>query len=501
MSMPASAIVKVNPRLINAGGTGLELNGLILTRSRDIPSSQRVLQFTSPDDAADYFGPLSTEADMAARYFLGYDNSFKKPAVLYYGLFADEALPPWLRGGRVSARVGDFRQIAAGEITVVMGGYTAKLENMNFSAVNSYSDAALVLQAAIRSQTGGGDVWKTATVTYTSTFGAFVIAGGTPGAGNGMGHASGAMAEMMRLTQEAGAVLSDGMDAQSPAEIMEACLDYTENWVSFTTAFATGEEITLALVKWSNDSGVRFLNVLWSRDLSLTVQFGEDNIGTEIQNMSYSGAAGIYGEAAHAAFIMGMIASIDYAQEQGAITTAFKSQSGQEITVKSEVVANALMEKGFNWYGDYATANDRFIFFYPGKMFGKYLFIDTYVNAIWLNSALQLAILSLFNNVARIPYTEAGYTLVRAALKDPVTQAKRAGVIDSGVTLSEAQKAQLNREAGLNIAPILDTDGYYIQVKDPTPQIRAQRGTPVVNVWYTYGGSIHKLEMASTVII
>lgn len=501
MSMPASAIVKVNPRLISAGGNGLELNGLILTRSGDIPSTQRVLQFTSPADAADYFGPLSVEADMASRYFLGYDNSFKKPPTLYYGLYNDEARSPWLRGGKVTARVGDFRQIVAGEITLAMGGYTAKLENLDFSGVNAYSDAALVLQAAIRGQTGGGEVWKKATVAYTSVFKAFVVTGGAAGAGNGIGYASGPTAEVMRITEEAGAVLSDGMDAQSPAEIMEACTGYTENWVSFTAAFETDEDTALGLTKWSNDSGIRFLNVLWSMDQKLTVQFGADNIGTEIQDLSYTGATGVYGTAAHAAFILGMIASIDYAQEQGAITTAFKSQSGQEITVQSEVTANALKEKGFNWYGDYATANDRFIFFYPGQMFGKYLYIDTYVNAVWLNAALQLAILSLFNNVARIPYTEAGYTLVRAALMDPVLQARRAGVIDSGVTLSEAQKAQVNREAGLNIAPILDTDGYYIQVKDPTPQVRAQRGTPVVNLWYTYGGSIHKLEMASTVII
>lgn len=501
MSIPASAIVRINPRLINAGGDGLELNGVLVTADTSIPVDNRVLQFTSPEDNAAYFGSASALADAGTRYFLGYNNSFKKPATLYVARWVKDDAAPYLRGGAVAATVGDFRQVTAGMLSLTLGGYTAIVSDLDFSGVNSYSDAALILQTAIRAVPAGGDSWANATVTYTSLFKAFVVTGGQVGSGFTIEPATGDTAELMMLTETAGAVTSKGADAESLAACMDAVVSVTQNWVSFATDFPATEEEELELAGWSNGKGTRYLYVMWDMGANLLTPFGTANIGSKLQELEMSAVAGVYGKLQHAAFILGMIASIDYTRVQGAITMAFKGQDGLEITVTDEETANALDQKGFNWYGDYATANDQFRFFYPGAIFGRYLFIDTYVNAVWLNNALQLALVSLFQNIARIPYTEKGYALVRAALADPINQAKNAGVIDPGVMLSEAQKAQVNREAGLNIAPSIEQDGYYVQVKDPTAQVRAQRGTPIVNLWYAYGGSIHKIEMASTVII
>ena len=500
MSIPASAIVKVNPRLITAGGQALELNGLALTKNDFIPTTQRMLQFTSAPDVADYFGNDSVEANYAAAYFLGYDNSFKKPPVLYFGRYIDADTPPWLRGGKVAAAVNEFKQMIAGTITLAMGGETKTIIDLDFSGATSYSAAAAILQNAIRAA-GTTPLWREATVVYTSVFRAFILTAGEGGQGTNLGYADGDVAALMGLTEDAAGVLSAGADAQSPADNMEAMLDYSQNWVSFTTLFAADKAMGTALAKWSNMYGVRHLYICWSLDPGLTVQFNDNTIAAELLDLNVIGSTGVYGDELLAAFLSGTVASIDYSQEQGAISTAFKSQSGQVVTVRDEATANALLAKKFNFYGDYATANDHFRFFYPGACFGRYLYIDTYVNAVWLNNALQLAIMSLFTSVARIPYTERGYALVRAALQDPINQALRAGVIDPGVPLSEAQAAQVNNEAGLNVAPTIEKDGYYVQVKDPTAQVRAQRGTPVVNLWYAYGGSIHKLEMASTAII
>ena len=70
-----------------------------------------------------------------------------------------------------------------------------------------------------------------------------------------------------------------------------------------------------------------------------------------------------------------------------------------------------------------------------------------------------------------------------------------------GVSLSESQKAQLQREAGLDISGQLDAEGYVLQVLDPAPATRQQRGTPQCSLWYAYGGSIHKLDIASTAVV
>ena len=52
----------------------------------------------------------------------------------------------------------------------------------------------------------------------------------------------------------------------------------------------------------------------------------------------YIGTAGVYGAVEYAAFLMGAIASIDWDRTNGAITLAYKAQSGlaANVAVKAE---------------------------------------------------------------------------------------------------------------------------------------------------------------------
>ena len=103
MSIPASQIVQVNPRLLTPGGTDLEFNGLLLSASLLIPSSQLVLPFPDPDSVGDYFGLESTEYQAAVTYFQGYNNSFKKPRALYVARRVAEDAAPFIRGASFGA--------------------------------------------------------------------------------------------------------------------------------------------------------------------------------------------------------------------------------------------------------------------------------------------------------------------------------------------------------------------------------------------------------------
>lgn len=101
----------------------------------------------------------------------------------------------------------------------------------------------------------------------------------------------------------------------------------------------------------------------------------------------------------------------------------------------------------------------------------------------------------------RVPYNERGYTMIRAWMQDPVNQGLNNGAIETGIDLSEAQKSELFNEAGQDISGDLSINGYFIQVVDPGAPIRARRESPVVNFYYTYGGSVHRIEVASTAIL
>ena len=92
-------------------------------------------------------------------------------------------------------------------------------------------------------------------------------------------------------------------------------------------------------------------------------------------------------------------------------------------------------------------------------------------------------------------------TMLKASAQDVIQNAINNGVIRQGVTLSTEQASIVMAEAGLDISEELETAGYYLQVLDPSAQVRAERGTPIINLWYTDGGSVQKINATSTTIL
>jgi hypothetical protein len=497
MSIPISSIVSVTPRLISAGQTGLELNGLFLTKSNRIPSGAgRVLEFTDVKAAGDYFGLESTEYALASVYFAGYDNSYRKPARVYFALYITTALPSWLRGGSPAA-LSVLQAVTSGTLTLNIGSNTETV-TLNLSSATSYSAAAALIQTSIRGKSN--PAWQNATVSYSSDFKAFIITSGTAGAAVGIDYASGTLASNLGLSESAGALLSQGADAETPAANMESITAITDNFVSFTVTEAVTDAESLALAEWSNDKGIRYLYVIWNNSATLTISGNTSNIGSQLQERDYAAVTAIYGDAKYAAFLLSFPACIDFTRTRGTATAAFKGSSLLTVNVTNSATANALREKGFNYYGRYAENNTQFIFLYPGILYGAYNWIDTYINAIWLNASIQQAEMTLLTNNTRLPYNEIGYTSVKAAMMDVIVNAVRSGVIDTGVVISQVQAAKVNQEAGKEISDNLYTDGYYVQVSDPGAEARASRQTPEISLWYTYGGAIQRMNILSTLV-
>lgn len=505
MSIPASQIVTVNPRLLKPGGVDLEFNGLLLTAVPVIPSSQLVLPFPDAESVGEYFGYDSAEYNAAVVYFLGYNNSFKKPRALYVASRVAADAPAWIRGGAFgglpSRTLTALQAITAGTLELQLGSYTGSLTGIDFSAATSLSGVAQVLQDAINAETAGGDAWELATAAYSSTLDAFTITAGATGESVAVDYASGTVADAMLLTEATGAVLSPGMNAMTEAENMEAILELTKNFVCFTTVEQPTEDQALAYAQWASGKGVEYLYLYWDNSPLLLQPNSDATIAAALKAANVGATAGVYNDLKYAMMIMGTAASIDWERRQGVITFAFKSQDGLAANVVSGPDATNLKAQNMNFMGDYATRNDNFIFMYPGSMFGQWNWIDTYLNAVWLNNSLQVSIMAGLNQTPRVPYNDEGYALVRAWCQDPINRALKNGIIDTGVTLSESQKAELFREAGEDISGPLYTDGYFLQVDDASPAVRQVRESPSCSLWYTYGGSIHRIDLASTAVV
>lgn len=497
MAIPASRIVNVTPRLIAAGGTDLVMNGLLLTTNPLIPLTDYALSFTSADAVGDYFGMTSDEYLFAVRYFLGYDNSFKKPRSLMIAPRVLSDAAGWLRGGKNTATLAALQAVTDGAMEIDVDGTTVSLASVDLSSATSFSDVAATLTTAFSSA---------ATVTYSSFTGAFQITSNTVGASSSVSFASAPasgtdLSALLNLAEGAGAVVSPGAAAMSVAENMAAVRTFSDNWVTFTTVYTATDSEVLDLAAWATGMGVDYLYVSWSTDAELLNPNSTTSIAAQLTAANAAATAGVYGTYVYAAFVMGAAASIDWDRINGVINFAHKGQSGLAPNVNDGQMAAALEAQDWNFYGSYATRNDLFYLFFPGVMFGQYGFIDPYINAIWLKNVIQVSCMAGLAASGRVPYNDAGYALIRAWLVDPVNRALRNGTIDAGVTLSESQKAQLIQEAGEDISEELFTNGFVIRIDDPGASVRVNRESPTISLWYTYGGGVNRLEIASTAIL
>lgn len=309
------------------------------------------------------------------------------------------------------------------------------------------------------------------------------------------------VATALGLTAAAGAVVSQGTAAMTPTQTMNAAIKQSENWVSFTTVYQPETAEAVELAAWSNSNLNKFLYCAYSMDAS-QVAGGDSSLPGQLAYNDYEGTINTYDNGEVSVFIMGCAASIDWNREQGAISWAFKTQSGLAPTCTDDQTQASLLDNKVNFYGRYASRSEQFNIFYNGAMSGgSYGFVDVYINMIWLQNVMQTACLNGMQQTQRLPYVDRGYTMIKAWLTDPINRALTNGVIDPGVSLSEAQKAQLYQEAGEDISTELYTNGFVIRVTDPAPEVRATRGTPNISVWYTYGGSVNKIEFPLTAVV
>lgn len=493
MSIPASNIVNVTPRVINAGGTDLEFAGLFITEN-PLCTFPGAMSFTSLDAVGEYFGEASEEYTAAQHYFLGYDDSFKKPRTVWFARSANQALSGALIGG-TAGNMTALKAITNGTLTLSIDSTEVNLSELNFSSANSQSDVAQTIQQGITTAS------SSATVAFDSQTGGFIITSSSSGATSAVTVATGDAAATLGLSASAGAVTSAGSPQLTPAEQMAEIVNDTTDWATFTTIYMPEAEEMLGYCAWANGQDVDYLYVAWTNDPADAVTTNTENLPNQIIATQPEGVTMVYGDYTYAAFIMGIAGSIDWNRNNGLITFKFRSQDGLVPTVTDETTAAALTSMNVNYYGRYATRADEFTILAEGQMMGgDYDYIDAYLGMVWLKNNIQLSCMTGFTGVGRVPYNDAGYTIIRAWCADTIERAKLNGVIQSGVVLSQSQKAQLINEIGTDVSSQLYTNGYYLQVADPGAQARQNRESPTIGLWFTYGGAVHKLDIPVTLI-
>lgn len=351
-------------------------------------------------------------------------------------------------------------------------------------------------------------VGATLDVTYDSISGGFLITSGSSGASSTVAFPTGTIAVPLFLTSATGAILSQGSAANTPASFMTSVVDITQNWATFMIITdpdgGNGCEQKILFSQWVNATNNRYAYIALDTDQSPRASnAATTSFGNRIAAADYSGTCAIsavnYSQR-YDAFICGSAASINFEALNGRITFAYKGQSGLIADVTTGTVATNLEANGYNFYGAYATANDQFRLFQPGSVSGRFQWLDSYINQIWLNNALQLALMNLLSNINSVPYNDFGYGLVAQACSDPINAGVNFGAIRIGVTLSNQQIAQIRAATGVDATRPLFDQGWYLQIVDASPQVRQARESPNIFFYYVDGQSIQKIDLVSTLV-
>jgi hypothetical protein len=494
-SIPASQLVSVIPGVLGAGGNPLSLNAVFLTPDPSVPVGT-VMPFSDQQDVANWFGPASVEAARAGKYFSGFTNADSLPGTLIFAQDNTAAVAGYLRGLSLAGVPLSTIQALSGTLTFTVDGVSSVSAAIDLSSSTSFSNAAALITAGI----AGGAPGNAATCSYDAQRAAFLITSPTTGPSSSVGFPTvDALATGLGLTSAAGAVLSPGAAIAVPATLMASIVALTQNWFTFAHIVEpvdATKELYAAWVQTTNDT---YLYVASDSNVAALSANASSTFGAIVAAAADDGVVVNYDTTGGdiSAFVCGMIGSIDFNETAGRITLAYKSQAGIAPQISGATQANNLIGNGYNFYGQYATPNQAFQFYQNGAIAGKWKWIDAYVNQRLINSALQLALMELLANTKSVPYNNQGYGLIRAACADPINTALAFGAIQPGVALSAAQAAEVNVAAGLKIDGVLSTVGYYLQILDPGAVVRGGRGSPKCTFWYTDGGSVQKINLAS----
>lgn len=502
-SIPASKFVNVIPGVLGTGGNPLSLNAVFGTASVRVPIGT-VQAFGGLQDVENFFGPNSAEAALAAVYFNGFTGATRLPSTLYFAQYNVAAVAGYLRSGSFVGVTLAQLQAFSGSLTVSVDGVSHVSAAIDLSTATSFTNAAALITAGLTAGTPS----TAAVCSYDAQLAAFVITSTTTGAASAVLFATNTLSANLKFTAATGAVQSAGAIAATPAGFLNGVVNVTQNWATFTTTFQPDDATMVGFATWVNSSSPagneRFLYVGEVTDITLT----EGPVTNTFPGLTaaFNGRAAVYSDPTlvsqyglTAAFVCAIAASTNWAAPNGRVDYDFRASSLLTPSVTNLTASNNLDANGVNYYSAVATANTPFRFLTNGQVSGDWEWIDEYVNQIYLNSQIQLALMSLLTQSNALPYNQAGYSLIRSAMLAPINEAKNNGSIVTGVALSPAQvQALIQATGGIDISGTLFQQGWYLQVLDPGAQARGNRTSPLIALWYTDGGSIQQITLSST---
>lgn len=494
-TIPISSVVQILPGVIAGGGQASKLSGMVITED-DSTAPGVPKSFFSDDDVSNWYGPNAPETAMAQQYFPGIVNAGQLPFVLKFARIAAADTPAEVFGAQLGGMtLAQLQALPAGTLIVTTAALHTS-SSINLATATSFADAAAKMTA--------GFTTPDFAITYDATRKRFLVKTTATGDGTTISAVTGTLATGVGLSAVAGATVAQGVDADTPATAMDRLVQLDMDWGTFSTVYAADTDERTAFAAWNSGQGYQFLYWAWDTDAASIVPNNPASFGAEVFAQPYQGTVPVYGTYELVGAFMGYAACINFQIPNGRTNLAFRQFNGApDATVSDLATANALLSNHYTYLGAYANAANTYTVAYNGATSGAFLWVDTYLDQIYLNRELQRAFFEALMAYNSIPYNQDGYTMLYRAGVDVVDAALVSGIIRAGVPLSKSQQLQVDTQAGRTVSDVLQTRGWYLLIDDAAnfAQVRQNRESPLAYLWYTDGGSIQKLTVRSIAVI
>lgn len=489
MSVPLSEIIKINPGVLGVGNNGNDLYGLLITKNGVLPSSQ-LTTMNNADQVKTLFDGDSTEYELANVYFTGFAKADRSPDILYMAPYSQGDTSASLQGGNISSLTVNEMRALSGVLTISIDGDPKEPKDLNFNTVNSLSDVASVLSAALSG----------CSVVYSSATQGLIITSSTTGRNSTVGFGDGLLATDLRLSSEQGAIQSPSTTGQTLTDLLDGLRDKNNAFCSVFFTWTPTDAERLELANWATSMKEDVCVIINDTDNAAITQSSGSSFAEKMQLGSYTGVVPVYNNLNLCALFASVPACWDFEKKGGRFTLAFRSSSLVTPNITDKAQFRALVANGYNFSTILASGTTEFRWSYNGVIVSPYGWLDSWFCQIWMRRTMQISYANCLQSKGQIPYNTTGESLLRSAVLPAINSFLNFGAIQTNITLDTYQITELKNQ-GLSqdqINTIVNV-GYYllIDVANTSAQTRAKRKSPKMSFWYTDGESIQQIVQDS----
>lgn len=431
--------------------------------SNPLVPTQAVVEMTTIQDVADYFGTSSEEYARAAFYFGYVSKTATSPNRISFASYQSSALAARVYGKRNPSTLATLQGVVSGQMIVTIGAQSITLAAINLSTAVDLAGVASIVQTAIR--TGPGAAFTGATVTWNATQGRFELIAGATGANviSVTNTATGTQVGPLLGWVGAGAILVNGVGAQQPVDAVLAATAISNNFGSFCFVPSLTLSQVQAVANWNDTQNVSYL---YSVPVSAADASSWSAALVNVSGVALTLNPGISGEFPEM-LCMAALAATDYTRRNATLNYMYL-QGQLTPSVTDDPTANTYDGLRVNYYGQTQQAGANISFYQRGVMMGLAtdpVDINVYANEMWFKDAVTVAIMNLLLALPRVPANSTGQALLISEAQNVIEQARTNGVISAGKSLTSTQQSFITLITGDETAwREVQTQGYWFNI-------------------------------------